>query len=53
MSRAAGLFEGGNFVIQRLPASAEHMGARDYNVNLVGARFHRAANFCNPLRQRR
>ena len=53
MSRAASLLEGRNFVVERLPASAENMGAGDDHIDLMRARFHRAADFCDTLRERR
>ena len=49
MACAAGMLEFGDFVIERLPASTEDMCARDDDVDLVSARFNRAANFRDAL----
>ena len=53
MRRAASLFESRNFVVERLPPSAENMGAGDHDIDFMSARFHRSANFCDTLRERR
>ena len=46
MRHAAGLLESCDFVVQRLPAPAENMGARDDDIDLLRAGFYRPANFC-------
>src|SRR5579862_311507 len=50
---AASLAEGGYFVVESLPPSAENMSAGDDDINFVGARLEGAANFGNTLGQRR
>src|ERR1017187_6191706 len=53
MSSTAGLPESRDLIVERLPASAENMGARDHDIDLMRPRFHRPANFRNALGERR
>src|SRR5438270_1899237 len=53
MCFAASLFESRDFVIERLPASAEHVSTSDDNINLLSSGSYRAPNLADPLRQRR
>ena len=50
---AAGVFEGGDFVVQGLPFGAEDVGASDDDVDFVGAGFDGAANFRDAFGERR
>ena len=50
---SAGLLESRDFVVERLPASAENMAAGDDDVDFVRPRFHRPANFGDAFRERR
>ncbi len=50
---AAGGFECGDFVVQRLPAPAENVRAGDDHVNFVRARLHGAPDFRHALVERR
>ena len=51
--RAARLFEGGDFVVKRLPSSAEDVRSGDDDVNLVRPGFHGTTNFRDPFSKRR
>ena len=48
----ARLAERRNFVVERLPLAVENMRARNDNVDLLRARFHRAVNLLHALGQR-
>src|SRR5258707_13456389 len=53
MGGTAGVLEGRDFVIERLPFRAENMRARDDHVDFVGAGFHRAPDFRDSFLERR
>src|SRR3981081_3192582 len=53
MGRAALLFERGNLIVELLPFAAENVSTCDDNVNVLGSRLDGAANFGDPLGQRR
>src|SRR5579872_865109 len=49
MGGASGVFEGGDFVVERLPFGGEDVGAGDDYVNFVGACFDGAADFVDAF----
>src|SRR5258708_28163310 len=53
MRRPAGILEHGNFIIERLPPSAEYISARDNDVDLVGARLDGAPDLGDSFGKRR
>jgi len=53
VSRARGLFERRNLVVERLPLAVENVRACDDNVDLLRAGFDAAVNLFHALGQRR
>ena len=49
MGGAAGVLEGGDFVVEGLPFCGEDVGARDDDVDFVGAGFDGAADFLDAF----
>ena len=53
MGGAAGMFEGGDFIVEGLPFGGEDMGAGDDDVDFIGAGFDGAADFLDAFGERR
>src|SRR5205807_2897987 len=53
MRGPASVFERCDFIVERLPFSAEDVRARDDHVDFVGAGLHRAPNFRDAFLKRR
>src|SRR5271163_970251 len=53
MRMTGGLLERRYLIVESLPASAENVCSGDDDIDLMRASLHRAANFINPLLQRR
>ena len=51
MGPAAGLSEGGDFIVKSLPFTAEDVSPRDDDVNIVSPGFDRTANFGDAFGQ--